>query len=412
MRPLVLLMLIAGRLAAASTFYGDVLPILQRHCQVCHRAGEIGPMALTTYAEARPWAKAIKQAVLSRTMPPWFAESAHVFANDRRMSEAEIRKLADWADGGTVSGAFKAGAPTRWRTGWNIRPDVVLAMRKPMAVPAQGAVEYAYIVIPTGFRRDTWVAAAEIRPGDRRVVHHINAVIRPPGSAWMRVAKPYEPYVPPPGARDGQPDADDPQAGNLNIEFLGGYSPGMQAQRFDVNGAAKLVPAGSDIVLQLHYTASGTATEDLTRVGLTLAPGAPKRRFMSATVSGWNWEIEPGDANAEGRARMTFGEPVTLVSLQPHMHVRGKDMTAVVRYPDGRVEMLITVPRYDFNWQIVYYLAKPIALPMGTRVEVTAHWDNSANNRANPDPTKTVRWGNQSWDEMLSLPLGVLIELN
>jgi hypothetical protein len=399
-------------MAAASTFYGDVLPILRARCQGCHRAGEIGPMPLMTYAETRPWAKAIKQNVLERKMPPWLAESAHAFANDRRLTEVEIRKLAEWADAGAPAGVVKALPAPTWRTGWNIRPDVVLAMKKPLPVPAQGTVEYSYVVIPTGFRQDTWIAAAEIRPGNRAVVHHINAVIRPPGSPWMRAAKPYEPYVPPPGARDGQPDADDPQAGNLNIEFLGGYSPGMQAQRFDVDGAAKLVPAGSDIVLQLHYTSNGKATEDLTRVGLTLAPRAPRKRFMSATVAGWNWEIAAGDANAEGRARMTFGEPVTLVSLQPHMHVRGKDMTAVLRYPDGRVETVITVPRYDFNWQIVYYLAKPLALPMGTRVEVTAHWDNSANNRANPDPSKAVRWGNQSWDEMLSLPLGVLIDLD
>jgi Cytochrome c len=394
------------------TFYKDVLPILQKNCQACHRPGEAGPMPLLTFEQVRPWAKSIKAAVAARKMPPWFADPAYGhFSNDRRLSEAEIAKIAAWVDAGAVEGNPKdAPAPAKFADGWNIAPDLILQMPDALPVPASGTLEYTYVVIPTGFTRDTWISAAEVRPSNRAVVHHITAVIRPRGSPWMKDAKPFVPYVPPKSARDGQPDADDPQASSFNVEFLAGYSPGIQAQRFDVEGAAKLVPAGADIVLQLHYQPNGKPASDQTRVGLAIAKEAPRRRLMSATASGWQWTIAPGDANAEGHARLTFGEPVTLVSLQPHMHLRGKNMTVRLTYPDGRDETILAVPRYDFNWQIVYELAAPLKLPMGTRVEVTAHWDNSANNPRNPDPSKTVRWGNQSTDEMLSLPMSVLID--
>jgi hypothetical protein len=202
------------------------------------------------------------------------------------------------------------------------------------------------------------------------------------------------------------------QAGliTMNDEFLVGYSPGMQPQRFDIDRSAKLIPAGSDIVLQVHYTPNGkTSVKDQTRIGLTLAKVPPQKRFYSAVVNSAKWEIPPGDPNYEGHARLTFGEPVELVFLQPHMHVRGKDMTVRLVYPTGESETLLSVPHYDFNWQIIYYLARPLQLPQGTKVEVTAHWDNSANNPRNPDPSKTVRWGNQSSDEMLSVPLAVII---
>jgi hypothetical protein len=185
----------------------------------------------------------------------------------------------------------------------------------------------------------------------------------------------------------------------------------MQPQRFDTEGAAKLIPAGSDIVLQLHYQPNGkTPTNDQTRVGLALAKEPPSKRTMSATASGWQWTIPPGDANYEGHARLTFGEPVELVSLQPHMHLRGKDMTVRLIYPDGKTITILSVPRYDFNWQIIYELDHPLALPKGSRVEVIAHWDNSANNPKNPDASTAVRWGNQSTDEMLSLPMSVIID--
>ena len=406
------------------TFNKDVLPIFQRRCQICHRPGEIGPMALLDYAGSRPWAKSIKAAVVARKMPPWFADPQYGhFRYDRRLSDEEIRTITAWVDGGAPEGNSKdKPAPLPWPEGWNIRADEIFQMTTPYVVPAKDALSYVYVVIPTGFRKDTWVTAAEIRPGARSVVHHALAVVRPPGSTWMKDAKPFVPYLPPPEAKDGSaeavPDAADPNTDptSLLYELLTAYAPGAEVQRFDRDHSAKLIPAGSDIVLQLHYTANGkTAVPDQTRVAIEVAREAPKKRFMSAVLNAWNWAIPPGDPNYEGHGRLTFGEPVELVFLEPHLHYRGKDMTVRLVYPadksgPGKTETLLSVPHYDFNWQTIYYLEEPLMLPAGTKVEVTAHWDNSANNPWNPDPTKTVRWGNQSWDEMLSLPMGVIID--
>ena len=403
--------LAASNAATGITFYKDVLPILEKNCQVCHRPGEIGPMPLLTYENARPWAKAIKATVLSRKMPPWLADPRYGhFANDRRLSDEEVRKLVGWVDTGAPEGDAKdKPAPIRWPDGWNIRPDLVLQMPDAYPVPPTGTLEYIYIVIPTGFTRDTWVSAAEIRPSARSVVHHIIAVVRPPGSQWMKDAKPFVPYIPTPDAERASDPQSDPL--NINYELLAGYSPGMQPQRFDVDHSAKLIPAGSDIVLQVHYTPNGKlALEDQTRLGLELAKQAPQKRFMSAVAASNNWSIGPGDSNAEGRAKLTFGEPVELVFMQPHMHLRGKDMTIRLIAPGGESETLLSIPRYDFNWQIIYYLDRPRQLPKGTRVEVTAHWDNSANNPNNPDWRAAVKWGNQSSDEMLSFAMGVIID--
>jgi hypothetical protein len=412
---------------SAPLFYRDIVPILQKNCQSCHRSGEIGPMPLLDYESVRPWAKAIKTSVVSRKMPPWFADPKYGhFANDRRLGDAEIARISEWVDAGAPEGDPKdKPVPAKFPDGWNLQPDEIFQMPEPYAVPAKDALSYVYVVIPTGFTRDTWVKAAEIRPGARSVVHHALAVVRPPGSQWMKDAKPFVPYIPPPDAQDGarpderkegesKPDARDPQASPVNesFELLAAYSPGMQAQRFDMDHSAKLIPAGSDIVLQLHYTANGkTSVPDQTRVGIEITREFPRKRFMSAVANSWNWTIPPGDPNFEAKGRLTFGEPVELVFLQPHLHLRGKDMTVNLTYPDGKTETLLSVPRYDFNWQIVYYLEKPLMLPQGTKVEVTAHWDNSANNPFNPDPTKAIRWGNQSWDEMLSLPMGVIIDM-
>jgi hypothetical protein len=389
------LALAASTAASGLTFNKDVLPILQKHCQVCHRPGEIGPMPLLTYENARPWAKAIKVSVLSRKMPPWLADPRYGhFSNDRRLGDDDIHKLVAWVD---------AGAPEGDGT------DLVLQMPDPYAIPATGTLKYIYIVIPTGFTTDTWVTAAEIRPSARSVVHHILAVVRPPGSQWMKDAKPFVPYIPTTEAER----ASDPQSDPVNIsyELLAGYSPGMQPQRFDMDHSAKLIPAGSDIILQVHYTPNGKGSlEDQTRIGLELAKVTPEKRFMSAVAASNNWTIAAGDANAEGRAKLTFGEPVELVFMQPHMHLRGKDMTMRLVLPSGESETVLSVPRYDFNWQVIYYLDKPRQLPKGTRVEVTAHWDNSVNNPNNPDASANVLWGNQSSDEMLSFAMGVIID--
>lgn len=402
----------AGAGPPTVTFNKDILPIFQKNCQSCHRPGEIGPMPLLTYESTRPWAKAIKLQVLERKMPPWFADPRYGhFQNDRRLSEAEIRKIVAWVDAGAPEGDAKdRPSPVEWQEGWNIQPDEIFQMPDPYTVPATGTLDYVYVVIPTGFTQDTWVTAAELRPSARSVVHHVLAVVRPPGSQWMKDARPFVPYIPHESTQSGAPD---PQAVpvNMSYEFLAGYSPGMQPQRFDVDHSAKLIPAGSDIVFQLHYTPNGkTVVKDQTRLGLTLAQQPPPKRFLSAVAASSSFAIPPGDPNYEGRARLTFGEPVELVSVQPHMHLRGKDMTVRLVFPNGQSETLLSVPHYNFHWQVIYYLEKPLRLPQGTHVEVTAHWDNSASNPNNPDPAKRVEYGFQSTDEMLNANMGVIID--
>jgi hypothetical protein len=365
-------------------------------------------MSLLTYESARPWAKAIRSAVISRKMPPWFADSKHGrFKNDPRLSSQEVSKIVEWVDAGALEGAAKdAPPPLKWQDGWNIQPDVIVQMPDPYSIPEEGVPQYVYVVLPTGFTRDTYVNAAEIRPGARSAMHHAVALVRPPGSPWLKQAKPFVPYVP--SAQISDPPVDP----RFAPQTLVSYSSGMQSQRFDVDHSAFLIPAGSDIVLQLHYISNKkTVVQDQTRLGLSLAAQPPQKVFFSVAALSWNWTIPPNDENYEGHAELTFRSPAELVFVAAHMHLRGKDMTVRLFYPGGRSETVLSVPHYDFAWQMIYYLDKPIPLPAGTRVEVTAHWDNSANNRNNPDPGATVHWGDQSSDEMLSAPLGVIVDL-
>jgi hypothetical protein len=410
-----LILLGPAALAASNpTFNKDVLPILQKNCQSCHRPGEIGPNSFLTYESTRPWAKAIKTAVLTRKMPPWFADPRYGhFANDRRLNDADVRTISAWVDAGAPEGDPKEKpASIQWTDGWNIKPDVVLGMTKPYPVPAKGTVLYTYFVVPTGFTKDTWVVDAEVRPGNREVVHHASVHVRPPGSHWMKDAKPGEAYIPP-GRGDGPapPAPVDPNVDQRN-EWLLGYVPGTQTQSyFDLtHKAAKLIPAGSDIVFEMHYTANGKEAIDQTKVGFVLAKEPPKKRLLTVPVFDDTFVIPPGAPNQEAHARAVFNQPVELIYSQPHMHLRGKDMDVRLQYPNGESETLLSVPHYDFSWQTIYFEQKPRQLPKGTHVELTAHWDNSAANKYNPDPAKTIRWGEQSWDEMIFAWVGVVVD--
>jgi mono/diheme cytochrome c family protein len=403
----------ASATASDVTFNKDVLPILQQHCQVCHRPGEIGPMPFLTYDATRPWARAIKSAVVSKKMPPWFADPTYgLFANQKRLTESEIAVLSAWADNGAPEGSpVDRPAALQFRDGWNIRPDLVFQLPKPLKIPARGTVEYTYVAVSAPFKEDTWVAAGEIRPSDRAHVHHVIAMVRPKGSKWMEQAQlGAEPWAPGPTRQADMLKANKGDASVLTTEFFVGYVPGMEAQRFDIDRSAKLIPAGADIVLEVHYTTNGTEGEDQTKVGLELAPAPPERLFLSVGAAQPNLTIPPGDPNAEAKALVKFGQPVDLVYMQPHMHLRGKDMRIDAQYPTGERETLLSVPRYDFNWQIVYYERKPLHLPKGTELHLTAHWDNSTANKWNPDPTATVHWGDQSWQEMLSAPMAVIVD--
>lgn len=400
-RSLLLLVVCAPIWAAPgqpTTYYQDVLPVLQKHCQSCHRPGEAAPVSFLTYPSTRPWAKAIKQAVQTRKMPPWFADP-HVgrFTNDRSLSQADIDLLTRWADTGAQAGdPHTAPNPATFADGWQMgQPDRVFEMPVDYPVPASGTLEYTYFVIPTGFKEDRWVQASEARPGNRAVVHHMIAFVREPGSKWLSDAKPGIPFIPKDERGSGGEGKD-----GMADEWLAGYAPGTPPMQLKP-GQARLVPAGSDIILQVHYTANGKAQSDRSRVGLKFATGPVKERVTISAASTNEFAIPPGAANYQVTASATLAAAVKLVDLQPHMHLRGKSFTYKLIYPDGRTRKLLSVPRYDFNWQLVYEPAGDLLLPAGTTMECTATYDNSANNPFNPDPKAEVHWGDQSWQEMM-----------
>ena len=395
--------------AAELTFYRNVLPVLENRCQECHRPGEIGPMALRTYKEVRPWAASMVEQVESRKMPPWDADPkfGH-FANDRALSPAELKTLVGWAKSGAKEGDPKDAPKThrQFVDGWNIpKPDVVLSMQKPFPIPAQGIVDYQYLIVPTGFTEDKWVQMSEIRPSDRSVVHHMVMWIREPGNKWLRGdATPGEPF----GPKDGLQRGD---TGGLGSEILGIYTPGMVPDVWKP-GQARFIPAGSDIVFQMHYTPSGKATSDLTKLGLVFAKEPVKQRIISISASNSRFQIPPGDPNYEVASAFTFRNPGTIESFFPHMHVRGKDYQYRITYPDGKQEVLLNVPAYRFNWQLAYKPSTPLAIPAGSKIEAIAHFDNSANNPNNPDPKATVKFGEQTTEEMAVAFMDVAVDVS
>jgi hypothetical protein len=390
--------------ADAPTFYKDVLPVLQRKCQDCHRPGEAAPMSLLTYNEARPWAAAIREAVLTRKMPPWGADPAHGrFANDPSLTPGEIEILSKWAARRAPAGNPEDAPPARtFVDGWNIgEPDVVVQMPVPFEVPARGTLEYTRFIIPLNLTEDRWVSAAEIRPGNRAVVHHVIAYLREPDSKWLS------------GAPSGQPlpkrvpGKKIPDSGAR--ENLVGYAPGVPPLK-PQPGRAKLIRSGTDLVLEMHYTTNGKAATDQTKVGIVFAKEPPRERLASAAIANLKFVIPPSEPNYQVDSRYQIPRDWTLISLTPHMHLRGKDFEYRAKYPSGETEVLLRVPKYDFNWQHTYYLAQPKLLPAGTVIECTAHFDNSANNRFNPDPSVEVRWGDQSWEEMMIGFVGIVYD--
>ena len=397
------------------TFNKDVLPVMQKRCQTCHRPGEVAPMSFLTYSDVRPWAKAIREAVLTRKMPPWFADPHYgKFVNDRSLTKEEIDTLVSWVDGGSREGDAKdAPPPVEWVDGWSIgKPDAVFEMPHDFDVPAAGTIEYQYIVIPSGFTKDTWVQAAEARPGNRKLVHHIIAFVRPPGSKWLQEAKPGVPFVPVSKKGDGNKDGekkgtakkkrnDEGQDDSAATpELLIGFAPGLVPMTLP-SGQAKLVAAGSDFIFQLHYTATGKAGTDRSRIGVIFAKEPPKERIFTANATNSKFVIPPGDPAYKVDSSITLQQDAYLVDVMPHMHFRGKDFEYRLVYPTGESETVLSVPHYDFNWQLFYYYTKPILMPKGTKIECTAHFDNSPNNRYNPDPKAEVRWGDQTWEEMM-----------
>jgi hypothetical protein len=378
--------------ADTPTFSKDVAPILFAKCSACHRPGAMAPMSLMTYEDARPWARAIQIKVTRREMPPWGADPAvGRFRNDPSLTQAEIETIMRWADTGALEGR-KADLPTPpvFTEGWSIgQPDLVFKMVHAFKVPADGVVPYTYITIPTNLTKDIWIKAVELKPSDRRVVHHIISDLV---------------------ESNGQPNDPTPKlARDLARKEVpsglgAGLVPGRLYEAFD-DGVVRRIPAGAEIVLQMHYTTIGVPVTDQTEIGVILAeppaPGQTRKVVGGGQMPNTTFVVPAGHPNYEVSARKVVEKETYLDSLYPHMHLRGKDVKYTLTLPDGREELLLSVPKYDFNWQTRYQLAQPKFMPKGSILKVIAHFDNSAANKFNPDPTQPVRWGDQSWEEML-----------
>ena len=364
------------------TYSKDVARIIGAKCQGCHRPNQIGPMPLMTADDASAWASMIKRVVTSGRMPPWHADPrfGH-FSNDRRLADADKQTLLTWIDQGCPVGDPKDAPPAKtYPDGWRIgTPDVVIAMPEAFHVPAMAGpngVPYKYFQVPTNFDRDMWVQAAEAKPGARGVVHHIVVYAAKPGELRQR--------------------GEDRVGQNLLVAHAPGDLPSVYEP-----GYAKKVPKGAILLFQMHYTPDGTPHDDRSSVGLIFAKEPPKFEVKSRAVMNARFVIPAGADDYEVKAQATFPQDALLVNLLPHMHLRGKAFTFEAVYPDGKRETLLSVPRYDFNWQSNYRLAEPLTMRAGTRLECSAHYDNSIGNKNNPDPTKPVRWGDQTWEEMM-----------
>jgi hypothetical protein len=388
----------------APTFYKDVLPILEQHCQSCHREGDMAPMALETYQQARPLASRIAKVTQDKSMPPWFADPCcgH-FSNDPSLTPQQITMLCAWADAHAPAGDPRdAPPPVYWTEGWNIdKPDLVLQMPKAKSIAPTGEIPYQYVIIPTHFKEDRWVRMSEIRPSNRMAVHHAVAYIRDPGSLWLRGAPVGVPF----SAEDLPTTALRRDAMWTTSDILLVYAPGSLPDQWP-DGFAKLIPAGSDIVLQMHYTTHGQtghghATEDRTSIGLVFSKIAPRKRVLTLQLTNNRFLIPPGDPDHRVEVHGSLPNDALLMSFFPHMHVRGKTFEYNILEAGGRVRTLLRIPHYDFYWQLSYRLAEPIPLKAGTVLQAIATFDNSKNNPHNPDPDSAVTWGEQTSSEMM-----------
>ena len=369
--------------AAPITYHNRISRLFQRNCQECHRPGENAPFALTTYAEARDHLAMIRKVVARGVMPPWFAEpKVGHWANDRTMTDRDRDDLLAWAAAGGPEGDPRdAPLPRPFADGWKIgKPDAVFEADRPVIIPAKGPIPYRYVMVPTKLTEDKWVKAIEVRTPNPQVVHHLLVfVMFPPDHPKAR-------------------EQIDFKAGVKG--YFAGLVPGQSATTFP-DGTAKFLPKGATLVFQVHYTPDGTPVEDRPKIGFVFADKPPAHEVMTLAAANQRFRIPPGADDYEVSATYRFTGPARLLSFNPHSHVRGKAWRYELTYPDGRTETVLDVPRYDFNWQLEYQLAAPLDVPEGTVLKATAWYDNSDKNPANPDPSKTVRFGEQTSDEMM-----------
>jgi len=362
------------------TYASHIARIMEKNCVQCHQPGQVGPFPLTSYEKVSGWSAMIDQVVRAGRMPPWNAASEFdgVFMNQRSLSRKDKETLLAWIERGmprgeAVEAAAKKQKPQRYRIG---KPDKVYSMQESFLVPKDGVVEYKYFVIPTDFKEDKWIVAMEARPGNAEVVHHVLAFIT-----------------------DKRGIA---QSSRLGLEdgFLCATVPGDTPSIFP-KGCAKKLPAGANIVLQMHYTTNGKASRDKSSLAVVFAREPIEYEVKTRGIYNMSFEVPAGADNHEVRAEWTLDQDIEVLSLFPHLHYRGKDWTYTVQLPGGASKTILTVPRYDYNWQETYIFAKPLFLPKGAKIECVAHFDNSENNFDNPDPKKPVKWGEQTWEEMM-----------
>lgn len=371
----------APTVAAGSVTYArDVVHLFRDKCEACHREGMVAPFSLSSYEDATRWLGPIQEAVRAERMPPWHADPAHgKFANDRRLTEAEKTLLFRWIEAGAPRGdRSHEPQPRAYTQGWMVgEPDLVFSMPREVKVPASGVVPYKYFTTRTRFAEDVWISAAEIKPGNPTVVHHAIVFVR------------------------------DPKEGMLDINrlidgFLVSSAPSDLPLQLPP-GIARKIPAGSELVWQVHYTPTGKEEVDRCQLGLVLYRDKqpPRGDQRTIAVSNSRLRIPAGEPNYEHHALHVFPEDVTLLSLCPHMHLRGKDFSIEAIFPNKTRQTLLVVKDFDPDWNTTYRLAQPLPVPKGTKIHCVAHYDNSKANPRNPDPSKEVLWGEQIWDEMM-----------
>ena len=387
--------------ASEPTYARDVAPILNRNCVTCHRPGEAAPMSLMTYRDVRPWARAIDKAVAGGIMPPWHADApAGTFENERRLTAGEKATIARWVAAGAPEGdPAQAPASPSFADGWRIgAPDAVFEMAESYDVPARGTIQYEYFYIPANLTDVKWVQAIEVRPGNRALVHHVLVYYQAPpdpGAGLPPIRpNPQHNRLPAGGTRGSRP----PQRLGQRA-LLATYAPGTDPQVFRPGTAVRLPPGGT-IELQMHYTANGTAGSDRTKVGIVFAKERPEHEIRVSQFLNAQFTIPAGSPDYRVDTDLGFAQDVVLWGLFPHTHVRGKKWEYVLALPDGTMKPLLSVPKYDFNWQTYYMFKEPLRIPAGARILSSAWYDNSAANRSNPDATMDVKWGDQTWEEM------------
>jgi peroxiredoxin len=362
------------------TYSKHIAPVLQKNCVECHHPGEIAPFSLTSYEETVGWTETIREVVEQGRMPPWHADPRYGhFSNDRRLPAADKKLILEWIENGAPGGDPRdLPKPAEYVEGWRIpRPDVVITLPKEFKVPAEGTVPYQYFVVNPGFTEDKWVKAAEVRPQCRAVVHHVLVFVQPPGQSGM-------------GRRRG-----------FASNWLAGTVPGAQPLVLP-EGQAKRIPAGSRLLFQIHYTPNGAPQVDRPSLGLVFAdPSTVRQEVSTEMAANPRLVLPPNTDNIPIESTEKLTEDTVLLSLMPHTHLRGKSFQYEAIYPDGKKEILLDLPHYDFNWQNTYMLSEPKLLPKGTEIHCVAHYDNSKNNPSNPNPNDTVHWGEQTWEEMM-----------